>query len=104
MLDDTEALVRAQAAQTLMVLGAPECGDAIVGAMNRERDKWARTYLAGAAQKLLIQKADAPLVAWLSDSDEDIRKLAEVALKAISGENFGSDAGKWQAWLQGRPK
>jgi len=104
MLDDTESLVRAQAAQTLMILGSPECGDAVVAAMGRERDKWARTYLAGAAQKLLIQKADAPLVAWLSDPDEDIRKLAEVTLKAIFSENFGSDAGKWQTWLQGRPK
>ena len=104
MLDDTESVVRAQAAQTLMVLGSPECGDAVVAAMGRERDKWARTYLAGAAQKLLLQKADAPLVSWLTDPDEDIKKLAEVTLKTIFAENFGSDVGKWQTWLQGRAK
>jgi HEAT repeat protein len=104
MLDDTETFVRAQAAQTLMVLASPECGDAVVAAMGRERDKWARTYLAGAAQKLLLQKADAPLVSWLTDPDEEIRKLAEVTLKAIFAENFGSDVAKWQTWLQSRPK
>jgi len=104
LLDDSETSVRSQAAQTLMMLGVPESGEAIVAAMNREQDKWTRIYLAGAAQKMLLQKADAPLVTWLSDPDSEIKKLAEVTLKAIFAENFGSDASKWQTWLQGRPK
>jgi len=103
-LNDSEATVRATAAQTLMTLGAPDSADAIVTAMWREQERWPRIYLAGASQKLLLQKAIDPLISWLTAGEEDVRKVAEASLRTITGQEFGFDQAKWTDWNQNRKK
>jgi HEAT repeat protein len=103
-LDDPEAVVRASAAQAIMNLGATESADSILGAMSREQDRWTRIYLAGAAQKLKLVKAVEFLIPWLSDPQDDIKKVAEGSLQVLTGENFGNDQAKWTAYWQSRGK
>src|SRR5262249_12226326 len=104
LLADSESSVRASAAQSLMMLQVKESGEAIVTAIQREKDRWTRVYLAGAAQKLSLTQAVEPLVGWLSDANDDVRKSAEGALKAITGENLGADPARWQEWLKNKSK
>jgi len=102
LLNDSEPTVRAAAAQTLQNLAATESIPDLVQAIRRESDKWARVYLANAAQRMRIQDAVESLIGWLSSPDGDVQAAAEAALRAITGEAHGRDVAKWQAWFQGR--
>ncbi len=101
-LRDSEPQVRAAAALALLNLGAAGAGPEIADAIAIERDTLARVYLAGGAQRLKLGKAVEPLIEWLSDPQEEIRKVAAVALQTITSESFGVDRAKWQEWLQRR--
>ncbi len=104
-LRDSEPKVRASAAQGLTMLAVQESAPDILRAVQGEMDRWTRIYLAGAIQRLRLVKAVEPLIDWLSDPDDDIRKIAEVTLATLTGEKFGTDRAKWNAWLQSnRPK
>jgi len=104
LLRDTDASVRAAAAQGLMGLAAPESGPEIVSVLAAETDRWVRIYLAGAAQKLRLKAAVEPLISWLSDPQQDVRTAAEGALRTLTGQTLGTDQGKWNEWLQSQPK
>jgi len=105
LLRDPEAKVRASAAQGLTVLAVQDSAPDILQAVQGEQDRWTRIYLAGAIQRLRIVKAVEPLINWLSDPEEDIRRIAEVTLAVLTGEKLGQDRSKWEAWLQNnRPK
>lgn len=103
-LGDSEPRVRAAAAQGLMNLAVPDSAPDILGQMSRERDKWTRVYLAGAAQRMHLLAATPSLIDWVSDSDPDVQKVAENTLKGFSGENFGTDRDKWAEWWSRRAK
>jgi len=103
-LRDSDSGVRAAAALGIMNLGPTDAAGDIVDALVLERDRLARVYLAGAAQKLKAAKAVEPLVEWMNDPDQDIRRIASLALQTITGQNFGLDAGKWAEWLRSREK
>ncbi|HLY08133.1 MAG TPA: HEAT repeat domain-containing protein [Planctomycetota bacterium] len=103
-LSDSDPTVRAAVAQAIMTLGAPESGEVISLALGREDDRWTRIYLAGAAQKLRIQGAVEPLIRWLSDPDDEIKKLASSTLQGITGQNFGMERDRWEAWWQANRK
>jgi len=47
--------------------------------------------------------AIVPLIACLADPQPQVRDAAADALKSLTGETFGGDAGKWQAWLAAHP-
>jgi HEAT repeat protein len=101
-LRDSEPVVRAATALALMNLGTPESGSDVAAAMPLERDTLTRVYLAGAAQRLRLPKAVVPLIEWLGEPQEEIRKVAAVALQTITGEALGSDRAKWEEWLRNR--
>ena len=60
-----------------------------VGASDAPRAKWEAVELLSAA---------------LESSDADVRQNAVVHLKRLTGQDFGEDAGAWQAWLASQPK
>ena len=97
-LADPEATIRAAAAQAIVNIGAQESADEVLAALGREQDRATRIQLAGAVQKFRLVKAIEPLISWLGDSDENIKKVAEATLQLLSGESFGQDADKWSAW------
>lgn len=43
-----------------------------------------------------------PLIAALGDEIKDVGKEAALALKAITGKDFGKDPPKWQKWWEGK--
>jgi HEAT repeat protein len=102
LLRDGDPSVRSATALALMNLGVTQSGPDIVAALRSERDRLTRVYLAGAAQKLRLANAVEPLVGWLSDSDKEIARVAATSLRAITGQDFGSDLNKWNAWLASR--
>jgi hypothetical protein len=61
-----------------------------------------RLRIAGAEQLAIIgdKKAIGPLVATLSDggSEKKKREAAMDALQKLTGQDFGHDHGKWEAW------
>jgi len=98
LLTESQTAVRAAGAQALMRLAAPDSGPAILSQLPREREKPVRINLAGAVQRLKLRKAVRPLIDWLSDSDDEIRKLAGATLTSLTGQKFGVDRDPWQTW------
>ena len=87
-----------------MALGSADAGPDIANQVARERDRWARVYLAGAVQKLRVMKAIEPIIDWLADGDDEVKKVVAETLKLLTGENHGTDRDKWTAWLAAQPK
>jgi HEAT repeat protein len=104
LLNDIDSKVRAAAAQSLMTLGSAEAGPDLVSLATRERDRWARICLAGAVQKFRLQKAIEPIIDWLNDADEEVKKVAAETLTLLTGEKHGTDRDKWVAWFAAQPK
>lgn len=100
ILTDPEPKVRAAAAMALVQIGTPDAGPDIVNAITTERERWVRVPLAQCAVKLKIQKAIEPLINWLGDPDEDVRKLAEATLRGLTGQALGPDRQKWVEWYE----
>ncbi len=101
-LRDSDATVRAAAALALTNLNVLESGPDAVEALAVERDRLTRVYLAGIAQKLKLAKAVGPLIEWMNDPDEELQRVAAVALQSITGETFGLDRAKWIEWYRQR--
>lgn len=98
LLGDAEPKVRAAAAQALMTLGALDSGPAIMDQMSREKDKWARIYMAGAIQKIRYAKAVPVLIEWLADPEVEVVNVTEMTLRALTNQDLGRERDKWQAW------
>jgi HEAT repeat protein len=100
VLADPEPKVRAAVAQALFQLGSAEAGPDIVAQMARERDRWTRTYLAQCAQRMKLTAAIEHLIEWLGDPEDDIKKISERVLQALTGQNLGTDKAAWLDWYQ----
>ena len=96
--------VRINALNALALVAAPEAArlltDLVAGGSTLERS---------AAAILLVHQdpeiAVPALIRALADADDNVRANALEALRARSrGRDFGSDAGAWSAWWQGRPR
>jgi HEAT repeat protein len=61
------------------------------------------TEAAIALGKLKDRRAIPTLLNMLYENP-DPRRAAGEALEAITGQKFGSDAAKWQAWWEGEKK
>ena len=46
------------------------------------------------------ERAVAPLIAALQDDQEFVKVTAGIALKRITGQDFGQDYEKWKAWYE----
>ena len=104
MLNDREAKVRAAAASALTALAADESAIEVVEALGRERDATVRLALVQVVIRLRLMKAVEPLIEWLGDTDESVRKAAENALRTLTGESLGQDKEAWANWLKNNKK
>jgi HEAT repeat protein len=104
MLNDREPKVRTAAASALTALAADESGLDVVDALGRERDNNTRLALLQVVIRLKLAKAVEPLIEWLGDTDESIRKGAENALRILTGESLGQDREAWANWLKANKK
>lgn len=104
LLSDSSAGVRTAAAGGLMNLAVPDSGPDIVAQMTREREKAPRMALMGACQRLRLMGGIEPLIEWLGDPDEDLRRVVAETLRGLTGEALGTDRDKWAAWWAANKK
>ncbi|HLY73623.1 MAG TPA: HEAT repeat domain-containing protein, partial [Planctomycetota bacterium] len=102
--DDLPEL-RAAAAAALGDLGAAEASEALVSQAAAETDGRVKIRIAGAAKTLFVKGAIDPLLRWLRDDSEVVRTESSAALETLTGQKFGLDTAKWDAWwADNRPK
>ncbi|MCJ7579239.1 MAG: HEAT repeat domain-containing protein [Candidatus Aminicenantes bacterium] len=61
-----------------------------------------RSTAAEALGKIGDDRAVEPLISGLTEKNKTILKYSVKALKTITKQNFGKDAGRWQKWLKVR--
>ena len=94
-LRDSDAGVRWDAADALGLIGDAEAVSPLIDTL-RDAHVYVRRAAATALGKLGDVRAVAPLINALSDVD--VRNQALEALRTITWQDFGEDAGRWRAW------
>jgi HEAT repeat protein len=61
-----------------------------------------RATAAEALGKIGDGRAAEPLIGGLKEKDKNIPKYSAEALKAITKQDFGNAAGRWQKWWKVR--
>ncbi|MFH1550525.1 MAG: prolyl oligopeptidase family serine peptidase [Planctomycetota bacterium] len=69
-----------------------------------DKDATTRQVAARYLARLADEDSAKLLISLLGDKTESVKENALESLKAISGKDFGFDAGKWEEWLKGGPK
>jgi HEAT repeat protein len=94
---------RKSAAYVLAKVDARRAADDIALMLGRERDTLRRTYLVDALGEI-GDRASAVTVVDLMHTEPGLAEACARALAKISGEDFGKDVDKWQAWVDGSGK
>jgi len=97
-LNDENRNVRMMAAWSLAQIGTPSV-EPLVAAL-RDRNSAARGDAAWALGKIKDPRAVEPLIEALKNEKPDIQQDAAKALEKITGEDFGVNPDKWQAWWE----
>ncbi len=69
-----------------------------------DEDATTRQVAARYLARLADEDSAKLLISLLGDKTESVKENALESLKAISGKDYGFDAGKWEEWLKGGPK
>jgi len=96
-LGDDNPDVRRAAARGLGTIGDKRAIEPLIAAL---KDMEVRVYAAGALGRLGDRRAIEPLLAALGDDNPDVRQCAAVALKKLTGQDFGRDPAAWRAWWE----
>lgn len=101
-LKDVEPFVRVAATTALARIRDPRAVEPLIAAL-KDTNGDVRTGAAGALAALRDPRAVGPLIAALqerTDSPDAITRklLCATALKAITGQNIGSDDAAWEQW------
>lgn len=91
------SVVRQDAAEALGVIGDPRAVDPLIVAL---KDGHPMVRYAAATSLMLMKNRHAvdPLIDALTDKYSFVRERAQLALKVITGEDFGQDPEKWKTW------
>ena len=100
LLSFREPQARASAAYALTsVKPAEESGDAILSALDGEREPKVIVTMCDALGKIRFQKAVDSLVEKLREDNKDVKAAAQRALVKMAGNaEFGTDYDKWREW------
>lgn len=99
-LTDDSPQVRAAAAIALGNFNVPDVAETILDRLSFEKEYWPRIQLAGAAQKMKLQKSIDILIEWLKEPDKNIKTAAARSLREITGQGFGLEYEPWAAWRE----
>ena len=102
-ITDTPGSVREQAALTLGALGDKRAVPALIASLDYGYLP-GRRRAAEALGMLKDRRAVEPLITALRHFAGDAKQAPAAALKAITGQDFGVDAERWQAWWDGTGK
>lgn len=85
-----------------VVVASAPTGDRIGRLVERLRS--GTPVLSQRAARVLIALGDPravePLIGVLGDENPEVRRRAAEVLRSITGQDFGQDQGRWQAWYQ----
>jgi len=98
-LKDKDHEVRSKAARALGQIGNADVVDPLIESLKDEatRVRAAAVVALGNTKDL---RAAGPLIAALKDKEEYVTQFVPKALKNITGQDFGEDQAKWQAWWE----
>ena len=99
---DPEKEARSAAAVAVADADPERVGPSVVQRLADETEKEVRLRLAAAAERLKVEGAVEPLIRWLSDEDEQVRRAAASVLQTLTRRNYGLDAAAWKAWHESR--
>lgn len=83
------------------LVGGYDNRDAIAvlsGVLNSKAEEPLRACAATGLRRSKSGEAVEPLVSALSDTNDGVRKSVHFALKELTGQDFGTDQGKYQDW------
>lgn len=102
-LFESEPALRYNVAGLLGDTGDTSIVPDLVAALDDEhaRVRWEAAWSLG---RLGDADAIPDLVASLGDPDDDVRWFASWSLRNLTGQEFGTDALVWQAWLDAQPR
>ena len=70
----------------------------LIDVMKNDDNGYVRAMAAWALGEIGDVRAVEPLIAAITDESHDVQNRAPLALKQITGQDFGPDADKWAAW------
>lgn len=74
----------------------------LIATLKDDDNGYVRAMAAWALGQIKDRRAVEPLIAAITDESSDVKKMAPLALKEITGEDFGKDPAKWQKWWEGK--
>jgi hypothetical protein len=104
--EDSEGGVRSAAGWALTgFISRPSVFPALMSAFESDREvRWAIAERLGGSAASEAIGAVPTLIGVLQEEEEEIVRSAIVrALTRITGQDFGQDSARWQAWLQDQP-
>lgn len=104
-LHDSDTLVRAESARTLQRLHNPVAIDALLNAIDPEAEPEAsvRAEAAHALGQYAEPRVVQALIARLDDSSLAVNRNTLVALRTLTGQDFGLDRRAWLDWVDATP-
>ena len=99
-LNDDSWQIRWQAVTELGDLKDPRAIEPLAKALREDENSYVRATAAWALGEIKDSRAIEPLIAALSDESHGVKKNAALALKTITGEDFGKDPKLWQQWWE----
>jgi len=96
---DSDPRLRWMAAEALGRIGDPTALDPLLEALKGDAEWRVRQTAAEAAGRLGDAKGVEPLITALADDHWYVRRTVAASLHQITGQDFGEDATRWQAWL-----
>lgn len=98
---DSEAEVRKAACEALGLQGGPEAVELLASLVRGDMDADVRLAAVRALGQTKDQRAKEALKYALSEGDPALQRQAMLALREITGQDFGGNVKKWREYLEG---
>lgn len=99
-LKDPSWQIRWYTASSLGEMKEVRAVEPLIGTLKNDKNGYVRAMAAWALGQIRDFRAIEPLIDALTDESSDVRKRAPLALKEITGQDFGKDPAKWREWRE----
>jgi HEAT repeat protein len=72
----------------------------LIATLKNDNNGYVRAMAAWALGQIGDRRAIEPLIDGITTESSDVRKRAPLALKEITGQDFGKDSAKWREWWE----
>ena len=99
-LKDSSWQIRWYAASALGEMKETRAVEPLIGILKNDKQGYVRAMAAWALGEIKDRRAVEPLIGAITDESNDVTKAAPLALKEITGQDFGKDPAKWKEWWE----